>query len=119
MNQAPADASLIPLFKWGIEQGALVVLLLVIGYFYRKDFQHKVSNSESQVVLLTGVIKQQNEFSSQLLERQAKLTEQSIAVHSQVSAVLTEQSASVKLLIHEIIESGGFSKGPRKNSGNS
>jgi len=111
------DTSIPPLLKWGFEQGALVVLLLVISYFYRKDFQNNEQQQEQTIKMLTELVKQQQEFSSTILQKQAALTEQSIVVHSQVSAVLAEQSAAFKLILHDIIEQGTFSKGPRKNSG--
>ena len=32
------EPSLTALLKWGVEQGGFVLLVLVIGYFYRRDW---------------------------------------------------------------------------------
>lgn len=107
------------LFKWGIEQGALVVLLIVIIYFYRKDFQSNETKQKETIALLMEIVTKGQEFSTALLDKQSRLTEQSIAVHTQVAAALAEQTTSYKLLIHDFIKQGSFSSGHRKNPGDS
>jgi hypothetical protein len=74
------------LLQWAFQQGALTVLVLVGGYFYRRDFAVQVSSSNETIKTLIGIVTQINQTQA---EQTIAIREQAIATQ-QLSSALKE-----------------------------
>ena len=87
----PPEADIV---RYGIQQGGLVLLLILGAIMYRKDFQRKVENVQAD---LSAALEDKRALASILASNAEANTRQAIAVNENTSATRSLTSAIDRL----------------------